>query len=155
MDSAGILIVDDERSFAEVAAQRLRQRGFTAMAVANGSDALNRLEETNTIEVVLLDFKMPVMDGMATLQLIKKKCPLVEVIMLTGDATIDSAIEAMKSGAFDYLVKPFDIDRVIDKINAAAKRKRDREAGIREVRSRPYISEREKDDLISRILDDA
>jgi DNA-binding NtrC family response regulator len=155
MDSAVILIVDDERSFGEVVAQRLRQRGFTAMAVANGPDALKRLEETSTIEVVLLDLKMPVMDGIAALQLIKEKYPLVEVVMLTGDATIDSAIEAMKSGAFDYLVKPFDIDQVTDKINAAVKRKRNREAGIREVRSRPYISERERDDLISRILDDA
>jgi DNA-binding NtrC family response regulator len=155
MDSAVILIVDDERSFGEVVAQRLRQRGFTAMAVANGPDALKRLEETSTIEVVLLDLKMPVMDGIAALQLIKEKYPLVEVVMLTGDATIDSAIEAMKSGAFDYLVKPFDIDQVTDKINAATKRKRNREAGIREVRSRPYISERERDDLISRILDDA
>ncbi len=154
MDSAVILIVDDDRSFGEVVAQRLRLRGFTAMVVAKGPEALRRLEKTNTIEVVLLDLKMPVMDGIATLQLIKKKSPLTEVVMLTGDATIDSAIEAMKSGAFDYLVKPFDIDRVIDKINAAAKRKRDREAGIREVRSRPYISERERDDLISRILDD-
>jgi DNA-binding NtrC family response regulator len=155
MDAAVILIVDDERSFGEVVAQRLRQRGFTAAAVANGPDALKRLEETTTIEVVLLDLKMPVMDGIATLKSIKKEYPLVEVVMLTGDATIDSAIEAMKSGAFDYLVKPFDIDQVTDKINAATKRKRNREAGIREVRSRPYISERERDDLISRILDDA
>ena len=155
MESAVILIVDDERLYGDVVAQRLRQRGFAADAVSRGLEALRRLEETNTIEVVLLDLKMPLMDGIATLQLIKKQYPLVEVVMLTGDATIDSAIEAMKSGAFDYLVKPFDIDQVIDKINAAAKRKRDREAKIREVRSRPYISERERDDLISRILDDA
>ncbi len=155
MDSAVILIVDDERLYGDVVAQRLRQRGFAADAVSSGLEALKRLEETNTIEAVLLDLKMPLMDGIATLQLIKKGHPLVEVVMLTGDATIDSAIEAMKSGAFDYLVKPFDIDQVIDKINAAAKRKRDREARIREVRSRPYISERERDDLISRILDDA
>ena len=155
MESVVILIVDDERLYGDVVAQRLRQRGFAADAVSSGLEALKRLEETNTIEVVLLDLKMPLMDGIATLQLIKKQYPLVEVVMLTGDATIDSAIEAMKSGAFDYLVKPFDIDQVIDKINAAAKRKRDREAKIREVRSRPYISERERDDLISRILDDS
>ena len=155
MDSAFILIVDDERSFGDVVAQRLRQRGFAAVAVTSGLDALKRLEGSNSIEVVLLDLKMPVMDGIATLQLIKKGHPLVEVVMLTGDTTIDSAIETMKSGAFDYLVKPFDIDQLIDKINAAAKRKRDREARIREVRSRPYISERERDDLISRILDEA
>ena len=155
MDSAVILIVDDERSFGDVVAQRLRQRGFAAVAVTSGLDALKRLEGINSIEVVLLDLKMPVMDGIATLQMIKKGCPLVEVVMLTGDATIDSAIEAMKSGAFDYLVKPFDIDHLIDKINAAVKRKRDREARIRKVRSRPYISERERDELISRILDDA
>jgi DNA-binding NtrC family response regulator len=155
MYSAFILIVDDERSFGDVVAQRLRQRGFAAVAVTSGLDALKRLEGSNSIEVVLLDLKMPVMDGIATLQLIKKGHPLVEVVMLTGDTTIDSAIETMKSGAFDYLVKPFDIDQLIDKINAAAKRKRDREARIREVRSRPYISERERDDLISRILDEA
>jgi len=155
MDSAFILIVDDERPFGDVAAQRLRQRGFAAVAVTSGTDALKRLEDTNAIEVVLLDLKMPLMDGIATLQMIKKGHPLVEVVMLTGDATIDSAIEAMKSGAFDYLLKPFDIDQLIDKINTAAKRKRDREAGIREVRSRPYISERERDELISEILDDA
>ena len=155
MYSAFILIVDDERSFGDVVAQRLRQRGFAAVAVTSGLDALKRLEGSNSIEVVLLDLKMPVMDGIATLQLIKKGHPLVEVVMLTGDTTIDSAIETMKSGAFDYLVKPFDIDQLIDKINAAAKRKRDREARIREVRSRPYISECERDDLISRILDEA
>ena len=155
MDSAVILIVDDERLYGDVVAQRLKQRGFAADAVSGGLDALKRLEETNTIEVVLLDLKMPLMDGIATLQLIKKGYPLVEVVMLTGDATIDSAIEAMKSGAIDYLVKPFEIDQLIDKINTAAKRKRDREARIREVRSRPYISERERDELISRILDDA
>ena len=155
MESAVILIVDDERSFGDIVAQRLKQRGFAADAVSSGLDALKRLEETNTIEVVLLDLKMPLMDGIATLQLIKKGYPLVEVVMLTGDATIDSAIEAMKSGAIDYLVKPFEIDQLIDKINTAAKRKRDREARIREVRSRPYISERERDELISRILEDA
>jgi len=154
MDSAVILIVDDERLFSDVLAQRLRQRGFAAVAVTSGLDALKRLEGTNSIEVVLLDLKMPVMDGIATLQMIKKGFPLVEVVMLTGHATIDSAIEAMKSGAFDYLVKPFDIDQVLDKINAAVKRKRDREARIREVRSRPYISERERGELISKILDD-
>jgi DNA-binding NtrC family response regulator len=155
MESAVILIVDDERTFGDVVAQRLRQRGVAADPVTSGAVALKRLEDTNDTEVVLLDLKMPVMDGIATLQLIKKGHPLVEVVMLTGDATIDSAIEAMKSGAFDYLVKPFNIDQLIDKVNAAAKRKRDREARIREVRSRPYISERERDELISRILDDA
>ena len=154
MESAVILIIDDERSFGDVVAQRLNQRGVAADAVTSGLEALKRLAETNAIEVVLLDLKMPVMDGIATLQLIKRTYPLVEVVMLTGDATIDSAIEAMKSGAFDYLVKPFDIDQVIDKINAAANRKKECEARIREVRSRPYISERERDELISRILDD-
>jgi DNA-binding NtrC family response regulator len=155
MESAVILIVDDERAFGRAVAQRLRKRGFAAVAVASGPEALERLEGTNSVEVVLLDLKMPVMDGIATLRMIKKGCPLVEVVMLTGHATIDSAIESMKSGAFDYLVKPFDIDQLLDKINAALKRKRDREAGIREVRSRPYISERERNELISKILDDA
>ncbi|MFZ0130925.1 MAG: response regulator [Desulfobacterales bacterium] len=153
MESITTLIVDDERPFGNIVSQRLRQRGITASAVSSGPEALLRLAQTHRIEVVVLDLKMPGIDGIDTLRSIKKTTPLVEVVMLTGHATIDSAIEAMKSGAFDYLTKPFDIDQLVEKITAAARKKRDRDAKIREIRARPYISEREREEMIKRLLE--
>jgi DNA-binding NtrC family response regulator len=84
--------------------------------------------------VVILDIKMPNMDGMTTLKEIKSKFPLIEVIMLTGHATVETGIEGMKMGAFDYLMKPCDMDQLIAKVNEAAKRKRDQEEKIMEAR---------------------
>jgi DNA-binding NtrC family response regulator len=84
--------------------------------------------------VVILDIKMPNMDGMTALKEIKSKFPLVEVIMLTGHATVETGIEGMKMGAFDYLMKPCDMDQLIEKVNEAAKRKRDQEEKIMEAR---------------------
>ena len=125
MESVTALIVDDERSFGNIVSQRLRQRGITASAVTSGPEALQRLAQTQQhIEVVVLDLILPGMDGIETLRSIKKTTPLVEVVMLTGHATIDSAIEAMKAGAVDYLTKPFDIDQLVEKIAAAAKKER-------------------------------
>lgn len=153
MEAVTALIVDDERSFGTIVAQRLRQRGITASAAGGGPEALHQLAQTRRIEVVVLDLKMPGMDGIDTLRSIKKTSPLVEVVMLTGHATIGSAIEAMKSGAFDYLTKPFDIEQLVEKITAAAKRKRDRDARVREIRTRPFISERERKEMINRLLE--
>ncbi|MFZ0241341.1 MAG: response regulator [Desulfobacterales bacterium] len=152
MESITTLIVDDERSFRKIVSQRLRQRGITASAVSSGPEALQRLAQAHRIAVVVLDLKMPVMDGIETLRSIKKTFPMVEVVMLTGHATIDSAIEAMKSGAFDYLAKPFDIDQLVEIIIAAAVKKRNRDAKIRDIRARPYISEREREKLIFEIM---
>ena len=84
--------------------------------------------------MVILDIKMPNMDGMTALKEIKSKFPLVEVIMLTGHATIETGIEGMKMGAFDYLMKPYDTEELIVKVNEAAKRKRDQEEKIMEAR---------------------
>jgi DNA-binding NtrC family response regulator len=88
------------------------------------------LEKNSGVEVVILDIKMPNMDGMTALKEIKSKFPLVEVIMLTGHATVETGIEGMKMGAFDYLMKPCDMDQLIEKVNEAAKRKRDQEEKI-------------------------
>jgi DNA-binding NtrC family response regulator len=85
--------------------------------------------------------------------MIKKKRPLVKVIMFTGHATVDSAIEAMKLGAIDYLMKPCDLDELVFKVKEAANRKRSHETKIIEARMRPYISKRDKDKIISKILD--
>ena len=148
-----LLLVDDEPSFVEVMSQRLHKRGFNVTVAVSGQDALNRLEADKDIEVVILDVKMPGMDGIETLRMIKKNRPLVKIIMLTGHATINSAIDAMKLGAFDYLMKPCDIKELVFKAAKAAHRKRNHEKKIREARMRPYISKRDKDQLISKILD--
>jgi DNA-binding NtrC family response regulator len=148
-----LLLVDDEFSFVEVMSQRLLKRGFMVTAAVSGQDALNRLQADKNIEVVILDVKMPGMDGIDTLQMIIKNHPLVKIIMLTGHATITSAINAMKLGAFDYLMKPCDIKELVFKVTKAAAIKRTHETKIREARMRPYISKRDKDQIISKILD--
>jgi DNA-binding NtrC family response regulator len=147
------LLVDDEKPFVETMAERLRQRGFTVTCAFSGKEALKRLEKDDTVDIVVLDVQLPDLDGITAVETIKKKHPLVEVLMLTGHATIQSAIEALKSGAFDYLTKPCDLNDLISKATQAALRKNEREAKILSVRMKPYISERERDDLISKILD--
>jgi DNA-binding NtrC family response regulator len=155
MTSASLLLVDDEQSFVEILTQRLLKRGFAVTYALSGRGALSCLEEDESIEVVVLDVKMPGMDGLDTIKMLKQTRPLVQVIMLTGHATVKSAIEAMKFGAFDYLMKPCDLDELIDKVNEAAKRKRNYENQILEARTKPYISDRERDKMIAKILDSA
>ncbi len=153
MTSFNFLLVDDEKPFIETIARHLRQRGFTVDCAFSGMEALNRLEKNDTVDVVFLDVRMPDLDGIKTLETIKKKYPLVEVVMLTGHATINSAIEASKFGAFDYLTKPCDLNDLISKAKQAASRKKEREAKILSARTKPYISERERDELISNIVE--
>ncbi len=153
MGSISFLFVDDEKEFVETFARRLRHRGFKVDCAFSGKEALNRLEKENDVDVVVLDVRMPDPDGIKTVEIIKKRYPLVEVIMLTGHATVHSAVEALKFGAFDYLVKPYNLNDLIAKAQQAVVRKKDREAKIRDVRMKPYISEREQNELISRILD--
>ena len=153
MTIANLLLVDDEQSFVEIMSQRLRKRGLTVDYAFSAQDALCRLEEDDSLEVVILDVKMPGMGGVETIRMIKKKRPLVEIIMLTGHATVNSAIEAIKLGAFDYLMKPCDLDELIFKVKKAAIRKRNHETKILEAQMKPYISKRERDDIISKILD--
>ena len=134
MTIAKVLLVDDERPFVETMVKRLKKRDLKLVTAFNGNEALNRLEEEDDIEVVILDIKMPVMDGMEALSRIKSKHPLVEVIMLTGHATVETGIEGMKKGAFDYLMKPCDVDQLVEKVTEAAARKRKHEEKIREAR---------------------
>jgi DNA-binding NtrC family response regulator len=101
-----------------------------------GEEALKKLAENKRVEVVILDVKMPGMDGIETLKEIKKTFPLVEVIMLTGHATVESAIDGMKLGAFDYLMKPSDIDVLVEKVTDAAATKRRHEEKIIEAQMR-------------------
>ena len=134
MTNVKVLLVDDERPFVETMVKRLKKRDLKLVTAFNGNEALNRLEEDGNIEVVILDIKMPVMDGMEALSRIKSKHPLVEVIMLTGHATVETGIEGMKKGAFDYLMKPCDVDQLLDKVTEAAARKRKHEEKIVEAR---------------------
>ena len=130
MAVATVLLVDDEIPFIETMTKRLTKRNLEIVAAYSGEEALGRLKKHTNIEVVLLDVKMPSMNGIETLKEIKKDYPLVEVIMLTGHATVESAIDGMKQGAFDYLMKPCDIDHLISKVNEAVSKKRQHENKI-------------------------
>jgi DNA-binding NtrC family response regulator len=134
MTIAKILLVDDEKPFVETLIKRLEKRDVDCVAAYNGQEALDHLSEDESIEVVILDIKMPVMDGMTALKKIKSQHPLVEVIMLTGHATVETGIDGMKEGAFDYLMKPCDMDQLIAKVEEAAERKRRHEQKIMEAR---------------------
>ncbi len=153
MKPVSFLLVDDEQDFIEVIARRLRQRGYEVECVFSGQAALNRLEKGGIIDVVVLDVQMPGLDGIQTVKQIRQRHPLIEVIMLTGHASVQTAVEAVKQGALDYLEKPCDIDNLIAKAQTAAQRKKDREARLFEARTKPYISERDRSELISKILD--
>lgn len=130
MAIATIMLVDDEVPFVEAMTKRLMRRDLEVEQAFNGKDALEKLTGGSKAEVVILDVKMPGMDGIETLQAIKRRAPLVEVIMLTGHATVESAIEGMKMGAFDYLLKPCDMDHLLGKVSEAAARKRQQEEKI-------------------------
>jgi len=123
MEQMVIMLVDDEERFLATTQKLLARKGFQVITATGGAEALERLR-TQNIHVVILDVKMPGMDGNATLREIKRQYPLTEVIMLTGHATIESAIDGLKSGATDYLMKPADIEELIEKAGEAyAKRK--------------------------------
>ena len=134
MSALKILLVDDEKPFVETMMKRLKKREIDVVPAYDGQEALASLEKNGDVEVVILDIKMPNMDGMTALREIKKSFPLMEVIMLTGHATVETGIEGMKMGAFDYLMKPCDIDQLIEKVNEAAMRKRSHEEKIMEAR---------------------
>ena len=152
MTTFKFLLVDDEAELIETLAQRLRHREYEADCLFSGKDALKKLETDKTIDIVILDIRMPEYDGVETVKELKKKHPLVEVIMLTGHADIQSAVETIQYGAFDYLTKPCDIDHLISKAEKAFSRKKERETRILDIRAKPYISKKERDDMISAVL---
>ncbi len=123
MEPIRVLIVDDEIEFLETLVKRLKKRKLEVSGVTSGEAALERLEEA-PVDIVVLDVKMQGMSGLDTLREIKKKHALLEVIMLTGHANMEVAIQGMDLGAFDYLMKPIEIDELMYKIQDACKRKR-------------------------------
>ena len=132
-----IMLVDDEVAFVEAMTRRLTKRELKVLPAFSGDEALNKLRgpEGARVEVVILDVKMPGMNGLEALVAIKREHPLVEVIMLTGHGTVESAIEGMKLGAFDFLMKPSDMDVLTVKIEQAAEKKRKHESKIVEARA--------------------
>jgi DNA-binding NtrC family response regulator len=142
MQLANVLLVDDEEPFVETMVKRLTKRRLDVKSALSGHAALQALAEHPNLEVVILDVKMPGMDGIETLREIKSRFPLVEVIMLTGHATVESAIEGMKQGAFDYLMKPCEIETLVTKVEEAAIRKRAQDERIEDARVKEILSRR-------------
>ena len=130
-----VLLVDDEKDFVEMLGLRLQEVGEQVTPAYSGQECLKILEQKE-IDVVILDILMPGMDGIATLREIKSRFPLVEVIMLTGHGSTESAVEGMKRGAFDYLLKPAQFESLTTKLEAARKRKDEQEERIRKAEAR-------------------
>ena len=124
-----LMIVDDEERFLKTTKRLMEKRKCIVSTALSGIEALEILAEQE-MDVVILDVKMPGMDGVEVLGRMKQAHPLVEVIMLTGHSTTESAVEGMKLGAFDYLLKPCDIDILFGKVLEARDKKRDREERI-------------------------
>lgn len=125
-----VLFVDDEEDYLNTLLKRMRKRHVDAAGAGGGEDALVHLTH-HPADVVVLDVRMPGMDGIETLRAIKEIAPLTEVIMLTGHASLEVAREGMGNGAFDYLMKPVDIDELLYKIQDAHQKKAIQEAKIK------------------------
>lgn len=123
VDPISVLIVDDEVEFVETLVKRLRKRNLVVSGVTSGEAALEVLK-ASPVDIVVLDVRMPGLNGLDALREIKKRHKPVEVIMLTGHASMEVAVEGMDIGAFDYLMKPIQIDELVYKIQDACKRKR-------------------------------
>ena len=117
-----VLLVDDEEVFLEATARQLSVRGFKVSTADSGEAALAQMR-TSPPDVVVMDQQMPGMSGSETFIEIKKIYPLVEVIILTGNTSVDNALELLKLGTFDYLMKPINIDELLYKIEDAYTRK--------------------------------
>lgn len=122
MERFKVLVVDDEEDFLETIVKRLQDRNLEVTGVESGVKALQIIDEQD-FDVVVMDVRMPGLDGIETLKELKKKKPLIEVIMLTGHASVESGIQGMQLGAFDYVMKPVPLDELLDKMRQAYERK--------------------------------
>ncbi len=120
--SEKILLVDDEQDFLDVMSERIEARGMQVTTAESAVKALEQVE-SGSFDAIILDLMMPGMDGLETLKAIKKKNPALQVILLTGHATVEKGIEAMKLGAMDFIEKPADLDKLTKIIRKAQARK--------------------------------
>ena len=117
-----VLLVDDEQEFLDTLAERMRNRGMDVETTTSAEVALKQAEKV-PYDAIVLDLMMPGMDGLQVLQILKKKNPDIQVILLTGQATLSKGIEAMKLGALDFIEKPADIKILTEKIKEAQAQK--------------------------------
>ena len=136
---ARLLIVDDEEQFAEALSARLSMRNYEVMTSLTGEDAIEKIKNYN-FDVVILDVRLPGIEGTEVMREIKNLKPLTEIIMLTGHGTVEMAIEGMKLGAFDFLMKPCETEDLTEKINKAHDRKADQEDRIRAAKISGFTS---------------
>jgi DNA-binding NtrC family response regulator len=113
-----LLIVDDETRFLKAIAQRLTKRGFDVRTATNGPDAVS-LAQKEKFDIALLDLKMPGMDGGQLLRILKQEHEFLEAIILTGHGSLESAVELTKVGAFGYLPKPYELEKLIEVLKDA------------------------------------
>ncbi|MBI5582235.1 MAG: response regulator [Deltaproteobacteria bacterium] len=120
--SEKVLLVDDEVEFLDTLSERMRNRGMEVSTSSSGAEALKKVEQ-ESYDVIILDLMMPGVDGLEALKILKEKKPELQVILLTGHATVEKGIEAMKLGAMDFLEKPADLSQLTEKIKKAQAKK--------------------------------
>lgn len=118
MTKEKVLLVDDESEFTQLLSERMETRGLSVETAASGPEALKKIKESS-YDAIILDLFMPGMDGIETLRCLLEEKPELQVILLTGKATLQKSVEAMKLGAMDFLEKPADIKKLIEKIQKA------------------------------------
>ncbi len=136
---ARLLVVDDEEQFVEALSERLSMRGYDVTTSLTGEDAIEKIKNYN-FDVVILDVRLPGIEGTEVLREIKSLKPLTEVIMMTGHGTVEMAIEGMKLGAFDFLMKPCETEDLTAKIDKAHDRKAEQEDRIRTAKISDFTS---------------
>jgi len=122
MANEKILLVDDDTEFTDVLAERMESRGLKVDTAGDGSTAIGKVNESS-YDAIILDLAMPGMDGIETLKTLLKRQPDLQVILLTGHATVEKGVEAVKLGAMDFLEKPTNIEKLIEKIKQAKNKK--------------------------------
>ncbi len=138
MGDFSVLLVDDEREFVETLAKRLRKRNLDVQFVTSGREALEIIQRDH-FDVAVVDVRMPEMEGITVLERMKQMQPLIEVILLTGYVSVQSGIEGMKKGAFDYLIKPTEIDKLVEKLYEAYEKKKAHEEKMKEEQIREML----------------
>ncbi|MEW6185318.1 MAG: response regulator [Thermodesulfobacteriota bacterium] len=138
--SEKVLLVDDEVEFLDTLSERMRNRGMEVATSSSGVEALKKVDK-EAYDVIILDLQMPGVDGLEALKILKAKRPELQVILLTGHATIEKGIEAMKLGAMDFLEKPADLGQLTEKIKKAQAKKM-------------LIVEKQNEDKIKKILEE-
>lgn len=117
-----VLLVDDEKEFLEALSERMETRGMDVSSATSGEEALRKVEE-GSFDAIVLDLQMPGMNGLEVLKVIKARRPEMQIILLTGHATVEKGVEAMKLGAMDFLEKPADLGELTEKIKKAQAKK--------------------------------